>query len=391
MKLAFRTAGESHGPSMVVLIEGLPSNLLLEPDFIHAELARRRKGIGKSPRMEIEEDQIEIMGGVRWKKTLGGPVAIRVINRDYKNWVEKMDPLGDPSPEYQEVTIPRPGHADLGGMVKYRFQDLRNVIERASARETVARCVAGALAKLLLRHFGVTVGGFVESIGPICAQGDLDFREKLARAGNSVLATFDPVREQEMIALIERVKEEGDTLGGRFMVAAFGVVPGLGSYVQWEERLDAQLAFSLMSIPGVKGVEIGEGFRSASLRGSELHDAILYDPFRTPWPYFRQTNRSGGIEGGISTGETIWVRCAMKPIPTLRQGLQSVDMKSKELTQARYERSDVCAVPRALVVGEAMMSWIIASFYREKFGGDSLEEMMVNFQSYLSYLETFKK
>ncbi|MEN3187053.1 MAG: chorismate synthase [Atribacterota bacterium] len=391
MKLSFRTAGESHGPGMVVLIEGLPSNLTLDVDFIHQELLRRRKGAGRSPRMEIEEDQIEILGGVRWKKTLGSPVAILVRNQDYQNWLKVMDPLGDPPPEYRGVTIPRPGHADLSGMVKYRFTDLRNVIERASARETVVRCVAGAIAKILLSHFGVTVGGFVESIGPVTVEENLGWEEKIARARQSFMATFDPTKEREMVELIESAKAEGDTLGGRFVVAGLGVVPGLGSYTQFEERLDAQLSFHLMSIPGVKGVEVGDGFCSTFLRGSEFHDEIFYDASSSPFPFVRKTNRSGGIEGGISTGEVVWVRCAMKPIPTLLQGLQSVDVESKEPARARYERSDVCAVPRALAVGESMVSWVLADAYRRKFGGDSLEEMRSNFENYCSYLGTLKK
>jgi len=392
VRWSFKTAGESHGPGMVVLMEGLPADLPIDVDFIHQELSRRRKGVGKSPRMEIEEDQIEILGGVRWKKTLGSPVAILVRNRDYQNWLEVMDPLGDPPPEYREVTVPRPGHADLAGMMKYRFTDLRGVIERASARETVARCVAGAIAKLLLAHFGVTVGGFVECIGPVHAKGeDLEWEEKIARARSSPLATFDPVKEGEMIELIEDARKRGDTLGGRFVVAGLGVVPGLGGYAQYEERLDARLSFYLMSIPAVKGVEIGEGFRAALSCGSEFHDEIFYHASHSPSPFFRKTNRSGGIEGGVSTGEVVWVRCSMKPIPTLLRGLQSVDVSSKEAVQARYERSDVCAVPRALVVGEAMVAWVLAGAYREKFGGDSLEEMMGNFRNYLSYFETLKK
>lgn len=390
MRLSFKTAGESHGPGMIVLIDGLPANLPIDIDEINRELLRRRKGVGRSPRMEFEEDQLEILGGVRWKKTLGSPVAILVHNRDYENWKAIMDPLGKSFAEYRRITVPRPGHADLGGAVKYRFSDLRNVIERASARETVARCVAGAIAKMLLSHFSVTVGGFVESIGPVSAEGDLDWKEKIARASQSPLATFDPVREQEMIALIQEAQARGDTWGGRFVVAGIGVVPGVGSYVQPEERLDARLSFYLMSIPGIKAVEIGDGFRAASLPGSEFHDEIVYDP-SSPFPFLRRTNRSGGIEGGISTGEVVWARCCMKPIPTLRRGLQSVDLSSKEPTQARYERSDVCAVSRALVVGEAMMAWVLADAYREKFGGDSLEEMRAHFEEYLSYLETFRK
>ncbi len=391
MKLEFRTAGESHGPGMMVIIDGLPAGLTIDVEFIHEELRRRRGGVGRSPRMEWETDQVEIIGGVRWKKTLGSPLAFFIPNRDYENWTALMDPLGEVPPRYEEITVPRPGHADLSGMVKYRFTDIRNVIERASARETVARCVAGAVAKLFLAHFGVTVGGFVESIGPVVIGGEEDWHTKIMRARRSPLGIFDPAKEEEVMEIITKVRDEGDTLGGRFVVAALGVVPGLGSYVRPETRLDASLGFYLLSIPGIKGVEIGEGFRSAFLRGSEFHDEIVYDPTRAPFPFLRRTNRGGGIEGGISNGETVWIRCSMKPIPTLRRGLHTVDVRSKEVVQARYERSDVCAVPRALVVGEAMVAWVLACSYREKFGGDSLSETLASFSDYLTYLENWKK
>jgi chorismate synthase len=357
--------------------------------FINRELSRRQSGFGSGGRMKIEKDEVEILGGVRWGKTLGGPVVFEVKNRDYENWSTLMDPRGSAPSSYEEITIPRPGHADLGGMVKYRFSDLRNVIERASARETVGKCVAGAVAKIFLRHFGVKVGGFVESIGEISAQEEMSWEEKISRAESSPLHTYDPEREKEMIELIEKVGEEGDTLGGTFVVVAQGVVPGLGSYGEIQERLDSQLAFFLMGIPGIKGVEVGEGFRSATLRGSQFHDEIFYDSRRLPFPFYRQTFRSGGVEGGISVGDIMWVRCAMKPIPTLRRGLMSVDVREKKAVSARFERSDICAVPRAMVVGEAMLAWVLAAAYRKKFGGDSMEEIEAYFKDYLDYLESF--
>ncbi|HXL01782.1 MAG TPA: chorismate synthase [Candidatus Atribacteria bacterium] len=388
--LEFHTAGESHGPGIITLIRGLPANLEIDIPFINQELSRRQSGFGSGKRMEIEKDEVEILAGVRWGKTLGGPVVFEVKNRDYKNWSTLMDPRGSAPSSYEEITIPRPGHADLGGMVKYRFSDLRNVIERASARETVGKCLAGAVAKIFLRHFGVKVGGFVESIGEVSAQEELNWEEKISRARHSPLHTYDPVRENEMIKLIDKVKEEGDTLGGTFVVVAQGVVPGLGSYSEIQERLDSRLAFFLMGIPGIKGVEIGEGFRSSTLRGSQFHDEIFYDSHRSPFPFYRQTFRSGGIEGGISIGDIIWARCAMKPIPTLQRGLMSVDVKEKKPTPARFERSDICAVPRAVVVGEAMLAWVLATVYREKFGGDSIEEVESHFKDYLTYLESFR-
>lgn len=389
MNLEFRTAGESHGKGILVLISGLPAGVPIDLSFIEQELARRKRGFGVSPRMHLEEDRIEVLGGLRWGKTLGSPLTFWVQNTEYDKWQPLMDPEGERPKDYEEVTIPRPGHADLSGLVKYRFKDIRNVIERASARETVGRCIAGAVAKLFLASFGVRVGGFVESIGGVrVSLGEISWEEAFERALSSPLATVD--REEEMKARIAQAMAEGDTLGGTFVVAALGVVPGVGSYVEVHKRLDSRLAFYLMGIPGIKGVEIGDGFRGAELPGSAVHDAIFYDARRSPFPFFRKTNRSGGIEGGVSTGEVIWARCAMKPIPTLRRGLPSVDIVSKREVVARYERSDVCAVPRALVVGEGMLAWVLADAYMEKFGGDTLEETLESFRAYCLYLESFK-
>ena len=387
----YETAGESHGIGITTVISGFPSQLPVDVNFIQSELARRQKGYGSGPRMKMENDTVEFLAGVRWQKTLGSPIAVLVRNRDSVNWKIQMDPLGDPPPDYHEVTVPRPGHADLSGTVKYQFTDIRNVIERASARETVGRCVAGSFAKMFLNQFGIVVGGYVESIGGIAASSEMSLEEKIKEALNSELATFDQEAAKKMTDAIDQARKEGDSLGGTFVVVALGMLPGFGDYNITTKRLDARLAERLMSIPSVKGVEIGDGFLSARLRGSEAHDAIYYDQARKPFSFLRSTNRAGGIEGGVSTGEPIIVRCAMKPIPTLQKGLPSVDIVEKSEVMARYERSDVCAVPRGLVVGESMVAWVIASAVREKFGGDSLKEVIENYQNYLNYLEDFSK
>ncbi|BER92734.1 MAG: chorismate synthase [Candidatus Atribacteria bacterium] len=387
--LQYVTAGESHGKGIVVVIRGFPSNMEVDLNFINEELARRQRGFGSGPRMDMEKDRVEILSGIRFCKTIGSPIAILVENKDYQNWLDVMTPEGSPPPDYNPVTIPRPGHADLAGLIKYRFKDIRNVIERASARETVGRVVAGAFAKIFLRYFGVSVGGFVESIGGVRAEGDLTFLEKVARASHSLLRTFDKKQEEKMISLIEKAKEEGDTLGGTFVVGASGLVPGLGSYTEAELRLDSQIAGALMSIPGIKGVEIGEGFLSAQKRGSEVHDAIFYDSLREGFPFVRRSCYSGGLEGGVTWGDFLWARCAMKPIPTLRKGLPSVDLSTLEEVPARFERSDVCAVPRALVVAESVLAFVLAQNYYRKFGGDAIEETLEAYRNYQQYISNF--
>ncbi|MCX6090069.1 MAG: chorismate synthase [Candidatus Atribacteria bacterium] len=387
--LDFQTAGESHGKGIVTVVSGFPSQLEIDPGFIQEQLSRRQGGFGSGPRMQMEKDEVEILSGIRWKKTIGAPIVTFVRNKDFSNWEKIMDPLGDRPFGYQDITIPRPGHADLSGAVKYHFRDLRNVIERASARETVGRCVAGSLARLFLRSFGIQVGGFVESIAGIISQIDVPFQEKIKASLPSPIYTFDLEKEREMIQAIEKAKREGDSVGGTFIVVASGVVPGLGGYCQTRDRIDARLAAALMSIPSVKGVEIGDGFLSSRLLGSQVHDEMGYCAAKKPFSIFRKTNHSGGIEGGTSTGEPIWVRCAMKPIPTLRKELVSVDIKTREEVSARYERSDVCAVPRGLVVGESMVAWVLAQTVQEKLGGDSMDEILDRFQAYLLYLERF--
>ncbi|HSV31034.1 MAG TPA: chorismate synthase, partial [Atribacteraceae bacterium] len=295
--LEYRTAGESHGKGIIALVSGLPAGLAIDFAFIDAELARRQQGPGSGPRMAIEQDRVEILSGVRWRMTLGSPIVGLIRNRDYQNWISWMDPEGTIPDGYQEITVPRPGHADLGGMLKYRFRDIRNVIERSSARETAGRCFAGALAKLFLASFGVIVGGFVEAVGETAAPPVEDFQTGVSRASQSTLRTYDPTAEVRMTESIEQARAAGETLGGVFVVAAFGVMPGLGGYAQASERLDGRIAQAMMSIPAVKGVEIGDAFRNARVPGSRAHDQIIAQPDRRPLALSRLSSHAGGIEG----------------------------------------------------------------------------------------------
>lgn len=372
--LRFFTAGESHGPALVGIVEGLPAGLPVPPEAVDRDLARRQQGPGRGGRMQIEHDHIAFLGGVRGGLTLGGPVAFTIANRDYAHWRAAMDPVA--ADMAQRVTQPRPGHADLAGALKYGFDDVRNVLERSSARETAARVAAGALARQLLAQFGITVMSQVIAIGAVKAAPQPI--AAAVQAEHMPLRCADAAAGQKMLAAIEEARRCGDTLGGVFEVIATGVPVGLGSYVQWDRRLDARLAGALMSIPAVKGVEVGDGFAAAARPGSQVHDPIFYDPERS---YYRPTNHAGGLEGGMSNGEPIVVRCAMKPIPTLARPLPSVDMASKQPVMAAVERSDVCAVPAAAVVGEAMMCLVLAEALREKYGGDSLAEMQRHWQA----------
>ncbi len=387
--LDFHTAGESHGKGIIVVVNGLPAGLPIDFDMIAGEMTRRRNKAGSGPRMSMEGDEVEILAGIRWAKTLGSPIAGLIRNRDYANWQEVMNPQGKPPSTYEPVTVPRPGHADLAGAVKYRYDDLRNVIERASARETAGRCFAGALARNFLAPLHIEIGGWVESIGEVKAGSGENFHEKSRRARRSPVATYDAEAETKMLEALEHAGRDGDTLGGTFVVVAFGVMPGLGTHVKWDERLDTRIAGALMGIPAIKGVEVGDGFANSRKRGSEVHDEIIRSSSPS-FPFTRRTNRCGGIEGGVSNGETVWARCAMKPIPTLLKGLQSVDLKNGEEKQARYERSDTCAVARALVVAEAMLAWEIARACRVKFSGDSMEEVLDRFKEYRSYLSNYR-
>jgi len=366
--LRFLTAGESHGPCLTAIVEGLPAGLTVDVEAINRDLARRQSGYGRGGRMKIEHDRIEILGGVLAGKTTGAPVALRVANRDWANWRDRWA-AGD----LPRLSIPRPGHADYAGMVKYGLDDARLVLERASARETAARVAVGALARQLLTAFDVTVGSYVVEIGGVVATlPDLPPAELGALAEESDARCPDEEAAARMRAAIDAAREAGDSLGGVFVVVATGVPVGLGSHVHWERRLDARLTAAVMSIPAIKGVEIGPAFENARRLGTQVHDELYPDG---KGGITRRTNRAGGIEGGMSNGQPIVVRAAMKPISTTLTPLRSVDLATGEPAQTHYQRSDICAVPAASVVGEAMVAWVLAGALLEKLGGDSLEEM----------------
>ena len=373
MSLRLITAGESHGPGLTCIVEGLPAGLELDPDAINADMARRQLGHGRGGRMKIERDAAEVTSGVRHGLTLGGPIALSVRNRDYANWEERMNPWPVEA-AVPEVHLPRPGHADLAGVQKYGFTDVRNVLERASARETAARVAGGALAKAFLRALGVEVVSHVTQIGSVQApeRNGLAF-EDFAAVDASPVRCLDADASKAMVQEINVLRKANESLGGVFEVRAFGLVPGLGSHVSWEERLDGRIGLAMLSIQAIKGCGIGDGFDLAGRPGSAAHDEIFYEEERG---YFRETNRSGGVEGGMSTGEPLVVRCAMKPLPTLTKPLRSVDIATREPAQALRERTDSCTVPAAGVVGEAMLAIVLASAYREKFGGDHIDDVV---------------
>jgi chorismate synthase len=387
--LRFLTAGESHGRALIVVVEGLPAGLPITVEEIATELARRRLGFGRGPRMRFEQDELTIVAGVRHGFTLGSPVAIEIANSEWeRKWTEEMSPA--PGQTRQPLTRPRPGHADLAGMQKYDFVDARNVLERASARETAARVAAGALAKALLRRIGVEIISHVIQLGPVAAAGRRPLPEDLSQVDESPVRCFDPEAERGMIAAIEAAQRDGDSLGGVVEVLAYGVPVGLGSHVHWDRKLDGLLAQALCSIQAVKGVEIGEGFDVARRRGSEAHDAILWDEESAT--YRRETARAGGIEGGMSTGELIVARAAMKPLATLnRPTLKTVDTVSKEETVSFRERTDVTAVPAMGVVAETMTALVLANEVTRKFGGDSLGELERNVSGYLEQVRLATK
>ncbi len=378
--LRFLTAGESHGQALTVILEGLPAGLPLTPRAINLELARRQRGYGRGGRMQIERDQVQITAGVRRGETLGSPLAMMIPNRDWVNWQALMAVEPAPWPRgASRLTRPRPGHADLVGALKYGRQDLRDILERASARETAARVAAGAVAKALLRAVGAAVGSWVERIGSAAVIRLTGAPRTLAlQAERSDVRCPQPAAAGRMRRAIDRATAAGDTLGGIFTVAAWGVVPGLGSHAHWDRRLSTRLAGALASIPAVKGVEEGLGFGAAAWPGSRVHDVITYRQGR----FARRTNHAGGLEGGMSTGEPVLLRAVMKPIATLRRPLKSVDLETKKSQTAGYERSDVCAVPAAAVVGEAMVALELARAYQEKFGGDSVRELAENLRAY---------
>jgi len=379
--LRFLTAGESHGPSLVTIVEGMPAGIPLTAEFINARLHKRQGGYGRGERMAIEKDEAEILSGVRGGFTLGSPIALRIPNRDWANWREIMCPQPGAKDE-RRITQPRPGHADLAGGIKYAQGDLRNILERASARETAARVAAGAIAIAFLECLGIKLASHVVRIGPVKVKREISFDEALGATASPVYCA-DEEATRAMLVAIDEAREKGDTLGGVFEVLVRGLPPGLGSHVHWDRRLDGRLAQALMSIPGIKGVEIGEGFALAGKPGSEAHDEIGYTRGRG---FFRYSNRAGGLEGGLTNGEILIVRAAMKPIPTLHKPLRSVDWITKEEVTAAVERSDVCAVPAAAVVGEAMVAWVLASAFLEKFGGDHLEEIKQRVKEYWDYV-----
>ncbi|NLW59822.1 MAG: chorismate synthase [Firmicutes bacterium] len=391
--MRFLTAGESHGPALVAIIEGFPAKVPVTQEAIDRELARRQLGYGRGGRMRIERDQVEILSGVRSGETIGSPICLRINNRDWVRWSAVMAPFtpaaadtvtlaADPLLDKVStvVTTPRPGHADLSGAFKYGYTDLRNIIERASARETAARVGIGAFAKLLLAQFGIFIGSYVTHLGGV---GE-DYGEPLtpaeqARVDQSPVRAVNPELAAAMVEAIEAARANKETLGGIFVVYATGLPPGLGSHVHWDRRLDGQLAQAVMGIPGIKGVEFGAGFSGAHLIGSRMHDPIHFTPERG---WYRASNQAGGVEGGMTNGEPLILRAAMKPIPTLYQGLPSVDLKTKEPRTAGAERSDLTAVPAAGVVAEAMVAWVLAVALHEKFGGDTLPELKRAFHSY---------
>jgi chorismate synthase len=373
------TAGESHGPGLTCIVEGLPAGLELDRNAINRDLARRQLGHGRGGRMKIERDQVEVTGGVRHGRTLGGPVALQVENRDYANWEERMNPWPVEAP-VAEVHLPRPGHADLVGTQKYGLTDVRDILERASARETAARVAGGALAKALLRELGVSIYSHVIQITGVSAprRDDLTPRD-FEHVDESPVRCLDPESGAAMVAEIDRLRKANESLGGVFEIRAFGLVPGLGSHVSWEERLDGRLGQALLSIQAIKAVAVGDGYEVAGLPGSQAHDEIFHDEERG---YFRETNRAGGVEGGMTTGAPLVVRGSMKPLPTLTKPLRSVDISTHEAAEALRERTDSCTVPAAGVVGEAMVAFVLADGYRRKFGGDHIDDVKLALLAY---------
>lgn len=379
--LRFLTAGESHGPALTAIVEGMVAGMPISTQYINDQLARRQEGYGRGGRMKIEKDQVQFLSGVRGGSTIGSPITLQISNRDWANWSEVMAAGSEAKLEERTVTRPRPGHADLAGAIKYDHQDIRNVLERSSARETAARVAVGTLARRLLEELGITILGFVRRIGSVEATlvENLQPQELRAKAKQSQLLCPDSQAEAAMIQEIDRAKEQGDSLGGVFEIRAYGLPVGLGSHVHWDRKLDSRLAGALMGIQAIKGVEIGLGFAAAALPGSQVHDEVFYSKEQG---FHRQTNGAGGIEGGISNGEPLVVRAAMKPIPTLYKPLLSVDINTKETFAASVERSDVCAVSAACVVGEAVVAWELAVAIMEKFGSDSLGEIKERVQDW---------
>ncbi len=390
--LRFQTAGESHGQALVAFLSGLPACVRVDSAYVNRELKRRQGGYGRGGRMKIETDAAQFLSGVRHGETIGSPIAILIENRDWPNWKEAMAVEASPETraKYKPLSPPRPGHADLAGSLKFNLRDARYVLERASARETTARVAAGALAKLFLKEFGIQVASHVIAVGRVVlSEANVPFDKVLGLQDREeiVLSCVDPETEQRMKAEVDQALKSRDSVGGVFEVIARGVPPGLGSCAQWDEKLDGQLAQAVMSIQAVKAVEIGSGVANTTAFGSQVHDEIGYD--RKASKFVRPTNRAGGLEGGITNGEDVVVRGYLKPISTLRQPLGSVDFETKETVKAAYERSDVCVVPAAGVIGEAMVALVLARAFLEKFGGDSVQETRRNFEAYRDQLRHF--
>jgi chorismate synthase len=392
--LRFSTAGESHGESLIALVSGLPAGLEVDLNFIDRELWRRQQGYGRGGRMRIEQDRAHVLSGVRHGKTIGSPVAIEIQNHDWKNWTDVLPvEVGDPA-KHKAVASPRPGHADLAGSLKYDFPDARYVLERASARESTARVAAGGFAKLLLKSLGIEVLSHVIRVGHAALEREASWEEIQALHGRDdvLLNCVDAEAEARMKAEVDHVLRTGDSIGGVFEVVVHGAPPGIGTYANWDERLDGMLAWAVMSLQAVKAVEIGRGVTAAESFGSEVHDAIGYSSEEingAPTRFTRERNNAGGIEGGVSNGEDIIVRGYLKPISTLRRPLGSVSYATREPTKAAYERSDVCVVPAAGVASEAMVAFVVAKLALEKFGGDSAGELCRNYQGYLDQLRRF--
>jgi chorismate synthase len=383
--LRFFTAGESHGPCLTAIVEGVPAGVLVDTTALNHDLARRQQGYGRGGRMKIEKDEVQIQSGVRWGESLGSPITLVVENKDWKNWEKRMSPFVEDRDDKIAVTRPRPGHADLTGVLKYHHRDVRNVLERASARETTARVAVGGLAKCILHPFHIRVMGYVVEIGGIVADHtQLSAEEIFARAEVSPVRMADTKAEEQIVTLIDQCKKQGDTLGGVVEVVATGLPPGLGSYVHWDRKLDGRLGHALLSLQAAKGVEIGLGFGTARVPGSQVHDEISFDPEKR---FVRHSNNSGGTEGGMSTSEPLRVRVAFKPLSTLMRPLHSVDFVTKEPVEATIERSDVCAIPAAAVIAESVVAFVLAQAFLEKFAGDSLVEIQRNYEGYLEQIQ----
>jgi chorismate synthase len=389
--LRFLTAGESHGKSLIGIIEGLPRGLSVDVAFINHQLHRRQLGYGRGGRMKIEQDSVQIQSGVRHGSTLGSPISFIIHNKDYEHWLIPLSIEAAPEgAEIRSVTLPRPGHADLAGAMKFQTHDVRDILERASARETATRVAAGSFCRMLLAHFGVQIGSHTLAIGAESVAKEyenLSIGKILEMHPESPVRCADAAAEKRMMTLIDKTEKAGDTLGGTVEVVASFIPPGLGSHTQWDRRLDGQIAQAMMSIPAVKAVEIGKGITLVQAPGSVVHDEIFFDSQKGS--YYRKTNNAGGVEGGISNGEDIRVRAYLKPIPTLRKPLRSVDIRSKQESRAVVERSDTCVIPAAGIIAEAMLSIVLANAFLEKFGGDSMTEMEQNFANYKRLLDEF--